>query len=185
MLAKKVKEPRWVHMEFFMDFWLEMTDLERGIYYYFFLSDIDRLIEPNPIRQQLADKISDKYCRNGKCKFDYMCCEECAISKKPCTKFERPQSCCIWFCDPILDELNKVQINLMCYRKITKDERTDPDPFHFSVAENKTYRWKLLDKLNKLAPCPPGAENIVTLVQLPWATPEEKKIKFFTRRFEK
>lgn len=184
-ISKKAKKPRWVPMEFFMDFWFEMTDLQRGIYYYFFLSDIDRLIKSNPIRQQLADKISDRYCRDGKCEYNYMCCDECAIPKKPCTKFERPQSCCIWFCDPILDKLNKIQINLMCYRKITKEERNDPNPFHFSVARNKKYRWKLLDHLKKLSPSPPESGIKVTLVQLPWIDPEEQKRKFFTRRFEK
>jgi len=169
LLDKPKRIRRWVEMKNFFDFWENMSEDQRKIYYYLMLTDLDRLIPKSDARIALANAISEKYCRHGKCPFDYPCCRQCIVDGSRCNRWSRPNVCNIWFCDYVLDKLNKFEIKLMMFRKVSKKEREESrkDKFSLQFGRNQKYTWRILDILNKKAPPPESSKNKIWLVQLP------------------
>ena len=168
--VQKLKDNiRWVPMRYFYEFWEDMTNEQRMGYYSMFLCDLDRLIPHSEARVKLAERLSEKYCRGGKCPFDYPCCRQCIMDGSRCNRWSRPLACCIWFCDYVLDKLNKRQVELMMYRRITKNDKikSEQEPFFFKFRKNQKYIWKVLEILNMKLPPPPDADPKIWLIQLP------------------
>lgn len=67
-------------------------------------------LDLKPEHREFYEKLSEEYCRNGKCiNLDekYVCCTTNCKKEKPCTV--TPDECLYFFCDFVLEKLSKEQ----------------------------------------------------------------------------
>jgi hypothetical protein len=103
--------------------WQQMSELEKNIYYYFFLWSLDQYITKQQV--QFGEGLSRRYCQNGKCKTNYVkCCAECPLTKHPCSKHMKPRVCSIAFCPDISAKLTHKQRKILPFDAILNSTET-------------------------------------------------------------
>ena len=89
-------------------------------------------IKPTSREIKMAQKVSMKYCENGKCKNNpkYKCCWECTNrDKKGC--INKPIGCLFYFCQLVVNKLsNREKVVLKRFISELKEAREFTDKFH-------------------------------------------------------
>lgn len=81
--------------------------IQRETDYYGLKYDIDcRIITDKQV--EIADKYSETYCRNGKCLYNYACCQKCSCHSEDvgCTDLPVQDRCKVFFCSSVVRRIN-------------------------------------------------------------------------------